>query len=84
MTTYTHQNCQQGTVIYDVDKQERIHCVSQINTNTNALTVHESPFIIDGDSIRPIERKFQRIEVLPSTEFPNRSTVTEKLCNVYN
>lgn len=72
MTTYTHQNCQQGTVIYDVDKQERIHCVSQIDTDTNTLTVHELPFIIDGDSILSIERKFQRIEVLPSTEFPSR------------
>lgn len=72
MTIYTHQNCQQGAVIYDVDKQERIHCVSQIDTDTNTLTVHESPFIIDGDSIRSIERKFQRIEVLPSTEHPNR------------
>lgn len=72
MTIYTHQNCQQGTVIYDVDKQERIPYVSQIDTETNTLVVHEFPFIIDGGSIRSIERKFQRIEVLPSTEFPNR------------
>lgn len=69
---YTHQNCQRGTIIYDVDKQERIHRVTQIDTETNTLVVHEFPFIIDGDSIRSIERKFQRIEVLPPTEFPNR------------
>lgn len=32
---YTHQNCHQGTIVYDIDKQERISCVSQIDTDTN-------------------------------------------------
>ena len=72
MTLYTHQNCHQGTIVYDIDKQERISCVSQIDTDTNTLIVHEVPFTVDGDSIRSIERKFQWIEVLPFGEFPAR------------
>lgn len=70
MTTYTADNTQPGTQV--VHEGQHISCVSQIDTDTNTLTVHELPFIVDGDRIRSIERKFQRIEVLPSTEFPSR------------
>lgn len=71
---YTHQNCQPGTVVYDMDKGERIPYVSKIDTETNTLIVCQFPLAISAyaEELLTFERKFTRVEALPSANYPNR------------
>ena len=70
MTTYTADNTQPGTQV--VHEGQHISYVTQVDTETNTLTITYQPYKINpaGDLLT-YERKFTSVEVLPDADVPN-------------
>ena len=71
MTIYTADNTQPGTKV--IHEGEHIPYVTQVDTETNTLTICQFPIEICGyaEELLTYERKFTTIEVLPEAEIPN-------------
>ena len=71
MTIYTSSNTQPGTKV--IHKGEHISYVSQVDTETNTLTLCQYPLVLSAyaEELLTYERKFTSIEVLPDAELPN-------------
>ena len=68
---YTSANTQPGTKV--IHKGEHISYVSQVDTETNTLTLCQYPLVLSAyaEELLTYERKFTSIEVLPDAELPN-------------
>ena len=71
MTIYTSNNTQPGTKV--IHEGEHIPYVTQVDTETNTLTICQFPLVISAyaEELLTYERKFTSIEVLPDAELPN-------------
>lgn len=69
MTLYTSSNTQPGTKV--IHEGQPISYVTQVDTETNTLTICEPPFVVMDGNLLTYKRKFTSIEVLPDADVPN-------------